>query len=65
MTPRWMRFAFLVFGLSWLTFGTLTLIDGDTGTGVVQLALGIGWLLVAAFKGVRPTTPSGRRSGKR
>lgn len=61
MTPRWIRIAFLVFGLAWLTIGTLTLAEGDTGPGVVKLALGIGWLLVAAFKGMRSAAPSERR----
>jgi hypothetical protein len=45
-----MRVAFLVFGLTWLTLGTLALTEGDTGEGVVKLALGIGWLLVVFFR---------------
>lgn len=57
MTPRWMRISYLIFGLVWLTLGTLSLIDGDTGTGIIQLALGIAWLLVAAFKVMRSATP--------
>jgi hypothetical protein len=56
-----MCIAFLVFGLAWLTFGTLTLTEGDTGPGVVKLALGIGWLLAAAWHAAG--RPGGRRSG--
>lgn len=63
VTPRWVCIAFLLFGLAWLTFGTMTLTEGDTGAGVVKLALGIGWLLVAAFKGIRPAVQGGQRSG--
>lgn len=52
------RIAFLVFGLVWLIVGILSLTNGDTGTGLVQLALGIGWLLVTAFDGAPTATGS-------
>ncbi len=58
MTPRWMRISYLIFGLAWFTFGIFSLADGDTGMGIAQLALGIVWLLVAAFKVMRSATPS-------
>jgi hypothetical protein len=45
-----MRIAFLVFGLTWLALGILSIADGETGTGVVQLLIGTGWLLVTALK---------------
>jgi hypothetical protein len=53
-----MRISYLIFGLVWLTFGIFSLADGDTGMGTAQLALGITWLLVAAFKAMRSATPS-------
>jgi succinate-acetate transporter protein len=65
VTPRWVPIAFFVFGLAWLTFGIWALTEGDTGAGVVKLALGVGWLLLAAFKGMRPAGQDGRRSGAR
>lgn len=65
MTPRWMLVSFLLFGLCWLTLGTLSLTDGDTGTGIFQLALGIAWLLLVIFKGIGAAAPSERRSGER
>jgi succinate-acetate transporter protein len=65
MTPRWAPIAFFVFGLAWLTFGIWELTEGDTGAGVARLALGVGWLLLAAFKGMRPSVQDGRRSGTR
>jgi hypothetical protein len=49
MTPRWMRISFFVFGLTWLTLGTLTLVKGEPALGGPQLVLGIGWLLIAVF----------------
>jgi succinate-acetate transporter protein len=63
VTPRWVLIAFVIFGLSSLTFGVWELTEGDTGGGVVRLALGVGWLLVAAFKGTRPPDQDRRRSG--
>lgn len=60
MTPRWLPFSFVIFGLAWLTFGTLTLAEGDTGSGVLKLALGIGWMLAAAWHGAG--RPGGRQS---
>jgi hypothetical protein len=56
VTPRWMLIAFLIFGLIWLAFGTLKLTQGETGMGVANLALSIGYLLVAAFKARQRTT---------
>jgi hypothetical protein len=62
VTPRWICISFLIFGLAWLAFGALRLTVGDTGTGVTQLALGIGYLLVAAFKAMRPAIQDGPTS---
>jgi hypothetical protein len=55
--------AFLVFGLIWLVFGTLRLIQGETGMGVANLALSIGYLLVAAFKTRQRMAAGSPRSG--
>jgi cell division protein FtsW (lipid II flippase) len=63
MTPHRTRIAFLVFGLVWLTCGALTLTEADIGIGVVQLALGVAWMLVAAFKGRRTGVLGARRTG--
>jgi len=45
-----MRIAYVVFGLTFIVTGTLALTKGDE-TGVVQLMIAVGWLVVAAFKG--------------
>jgi hypothetical protein len=59
VVPRWTRIAYVVFGLIWIVIGTLTLTKGDdTGLGVVQLMIAVGWLMIAAFKGRRPTSHS-------
>jgi hypothetical protein len=50
VAPLWVRIVLFVFGLIWLTLGILTLTEGDTGQGVVQLALGVGWLLMGFFR---------------
>ncbi|HEX6153570.1 MAG TPA: hypothetical protein VFZ19_08625 [Solirubrobacterales bacterium] len=65
MTPRWVLIAFVIFGLTSLTFGIWELTEGDTGAGVIRLALGVGWLLLAAFKGRQPAVRDGRRFGAR
>jgi uncharacterized membrane protein HdeD (DUF308 family) len=65
VTPRWAPIAFVIFGLVSLTLGTLTLTEGDTATGVLKLALGVGWLLVAAFNVIRPAIQDGGRSSAR
>jgi hypothetical protein len=65
MAPRWMLISYLIFGLFWLFSGIWMLNGGDTGTGIGSLALGIGYLLVAAFKSMRPAASSERRSGAR
>jgi succinate-acetate transporter protein len=65
VTPRWVLIAFVIFGLASLTFGIWELTEGDTGAGVVRLALGVGWLLLAAYKGTRPPAQDRRRSGAR
>lgn len=65
MTPRWVLIAFVIFGLAWLTFGIWELTEGDTGAGVLRLALGVGWLLLAAFKGMRSPAQDRCRSGAR
>jgi len=54
VTPRWAPIAFLIFGLIWLAFGTIKLTHGETVMGVADLALGVGWLLVAANKRGQP-----------
>ena len=59
MTPRWIRISYLIFGLTWLTFGILKLADGDSVMGGTQLALGIGWLLMAGFIDRRAAAQSG------
>jgi len=54
-----MRIAYVVFGLTSIVIGTLTLNKGgDTGLGVVQLMIGVGWLMGAAFKSRRPASHS-------
>ena len=58
MTPRWMLIAFFIFGLVWLTFGILKLTQGETGMGLADLALGIAWLLVAAYRSSRHSDTS-------
>ena len=61
MTPRWVSISFCIFGLIWLLLGTSTLAEGETAHGIIRLALGFGWLLVAAFKVLRrsPRTNAG------
>jgi hypothetical protein len=49
--PRWMRIAYVVFGLTGVAFGISLLVKGNSVSGGVQVAIGVGWLLVAAFKG--------------
>ena len=46
-----MRIAYVVFGLTFAGYGIVWITRGETGTGVVYLAIGVGWLLVVAFKG--------------
>jgi TM2 domain-containing membrane protein YozV len=62
MTPRSIRVAFLVFGLIWLSFGIAKLIHGETGMGVGNLALGVGWLLVAAYNSRQARVRNGERA---
>jgi positive regulator of sigma E activity len=44
-----MRIAYVVFGLTSIVFGTLKFTEGDA-TGLIQLTVGVGWLMIAAFK---------------
>ncbi len=64
MTPRWILISYLVFGLVSLALGIMSLTDGDTVTGIFQLALGIAWLSLAIFKGIGATAPRERQSGE-
>jgi len=55
VTPRWMRIAYVVFGVTLIATGISWLVkgDGNSASGEIQIALGVGWLLLAAFKGRR------------
>ncbi|HKT83738.1 MAG TPA: hypothetical protein VJQ84_07855 [Solirubrobacterales bacterium] len=50
MTPRFYRMSFFVFAGLWAAFGVWALAQGDYVQGGVNLALSIGWLLVALFR---------------
>jgi hypothetical protein len=56
--PRWARIAYVVFGLTFIAAGILGLVkgNGNSASGGIQVALGIGCLLAAAFKGRRPAS---------
>ena len=50
-----MRIAYVVFGLTFVAIGISWLVkgDGNSASGGIQVAIGVGWLLVATFKGRR------------
>jgi hypothetical protein len=55
VTPRWIRIGYVAFGVTWIAMGISSLVkgDGDSTVGGIQVALGVGWLLLAAFKSKR------------
>lgn len=66
MIPRWMRSAYVIFGVTWFAIGISWLVkgDGNSAIGGIQIALGVGWLLLAAFKGRRSASyPKPERNG--
>jgi hypothetical protein len=50
-----MRITYIVFGLIFVAIGISLLVkgNGNSASGGIQVALGVGWLLVAVFKGRR------------
>jgi hypothetical protein len=61
-----MRIAYVVFGVILIATGISWLLKGDghSASGWIQVALGVGWLLVAVFKGGRSTSrPKSERRG--
>jgi hypothetical protein len=48
--PRFYRISFCVFAGLWAFFGVWVLAQGDYVQGGVNLALSVGWLLVAVFR---------------
>ena len=50
MTPRAHRIASFVFAGLWAVFGVWALAKGDYVQGGINLALSVGWLLVALFR---------------
>jgi len=50
MIPRFYRVAFFIFAGLWTVFGVWALAKGDYVQGGVNLALGVGWLLIALFR---------------
>jgi hypothetical protein len=55
VTPRWTRIGFVAFGVTWIAIGISSLVkgDGNSAIGGIQVALGVGWLLLAVFKSKR------------
>jgi hypothetical protein len=53
-----MRIAYVVIGLTFVAIGILWLVKGNgySPSGGIQVALGVGWLLVGVFKGRRPAS---------
>lgn len=51
MSQRWIRIAYVVFGLIAIATGIQGLVkgDGDSVWGGLQVAFGVGWLLMAFF----------------
>lgn len=47
-----MRIGYVVFGLVFIAAGILGLVrgDGSSASGGIQVALGVGWLLIAFFR---------------
>jgi hypothetical protein len=50
VTPRWYRITMFVFAGVWAGLGVWALIDGDYAKGGFNLALGVGWLLMALLR---------------
>lgn len=50
-----MRIAYVVLGLAFIAIGISWLVkgNGNSASGGIQVAIGVGWLLIAAFKGRR------------
>ena len=48
-----MRIAYVVLGLAFVAIGISGLFkgNGNSASGGIQVAIGVGWLLIAAFKG--------------
>jgi hypothetical protein len=48
-----MRIAYVAFGLTLVAIGISWLVKGNgpSTSGGIQVAIGVGWLLIAAFKG--------------
>ena len=65
MIPRWMRIAYVAFGLTFVAIGISWLAqgNGNSARGGIQVAIGVGWLLVAAFKGRRQDSHSESERG--
>jgi hypothetical protein len=56
VTPGWMRLVWFGFGLVFSVDGIRLLLGGESGWGAAQLALGVGWVLLALFKSRRRLT---------
>jgi hypothetical protein len=48
-----MRIAYVAFGLTFAVIGVAHLVEGGIANSAFYLALGVGWLLLAAFKSRR------------
>ena len=48
MIPRWIRIAYVVFGLTFVAIGISWLVKGNgySASGGIQVAIGVGWLLL-------------------